>query len=99
MVWLTLHVLHHEVRPALSRHATVEHRGDRGMHHQRERLTLGFEARDHLAGIHARLDHFQRDEPMDWARLLGKPHFSHAARAEDTNQPVRTNRQAGDRAG
>ena len=48
------HVLHDEVRPALGRASRVEHLGDGGVIHERQRLPLGFEARHHLLGVHAR---------------------------------------------
>ena len=38
------------------RRPRVEHLGDRRVVHQRERLPLGLEARDHLRRVHARLD-------------------------------------------
>src|SRR5207247_8699377 len=41
--------------------AGVEDLGDVGMIHQRQRLPLGFEAGDHLACVHPRLDDLQRD--------------------------------------
>ena len=92
---LSLDVLHDEVRTPSLRDAAVEHRGDRRVHHQGERLALGFEAGNHLAGIHTRLDHLQGDEPVDRSHLLGEPHFTHAADAERANEPVRTDAGAG----
>ena len=55
------HQFHHEVRPARVGRAGVEHLGDVRMIHHRQRLPLGLEARDHLLGVHAELDNFQRN--------------------------------------
>src|SRR5579872_3663084 len=48
-------VLHHEIRSALWRRSGVQHFRDRRMVHQRERLALRFESRDHFAALHAGL--------------------------------------------
>jgi hypothetical protein len=47
--------------------------------HQRERLPLGFEARDDAPRFHPELDDFQRHVPADGFRLLGE--IDHAAAA------------------
>jgi hypothetical protein len=59
------HELHHEVRPAGLGRAAVEHLGDVGVVHQRQRLAFGFEPRDDLARVHAELDDLERDLAHD----------------------------------
>ena len=49
------------------------------MIHQRQRLSLGLEARDDLLGVHAELDDFERDAPAN--RLFLFCHINHAASA------------------
>ena len=39
----------------------VQDLGDIGVVHDGQRLPLGLEAGDHLTGVHARLEDFQRD--------------------------------------
>ena len=60
------------------------------MVHDRERLALRFEARDHLRRVHARLDDLDRDLPADRTLLLGEPHLAHAAFAEALEEAIRT---------
>jgi hypothetical protein len=67
------HALHGEVRTALGRGTSIEHLRDRRMRHDCQRLTLGLEARDHLARVHASLDHFERHLAFDRVRLFGEP--------------------------
>jgi hypothetical protein len=52
------------------------------MIHQRQRLPLGLESRDHLPRIHARLDDLERYFAMDGLLLLGDEDQSHAALAD-----------------
>src|SRR5258705_321691 len=54
------HQLHHKVRTARLRGAAVEHARDIRMIHHRQGLTLGFETRHDLAGVHAPLDDLER---------------------------------------
>ena len=54
------HVLHHEVRPPPRRRPRVVHAGHVRMVHERERLPLLLEPRDHLARVHPRLDDLDR---------------------------------------
>ena len=56
--------------------------GDVGMIHHRQRLPLGLETGDHLAGIHARLDDLQRHLAADRLLLLGHEHDAEAAFAD-----------------
>ena len=60
-----------------------------GMVHQRQRLPLGFEAGDHLLGVHARLDDLERHPAPDRFVLLGQPDLAHPALADDLEKPVR----------
>ena len=62
------------------------------MVHDRERLALGLEPRDHLSGVHAGFDDFQRDLPVNGAGLLGEPDFAHPAFPQSLQQAVRANR-------
>jgi hypothetical protein len=58
------------------------------MIHQCQGLPLGLETGDHLAAIHACLDHFQGDHALDRLTLLGHPDRAHAAFAELLQQLV-----------
>ena len=51
------------------------------MIHQRERLTLGFEAPNHLARVHACLDQLERHAAADGLRSFGQLDVAHAALA------------------
>ena len=74
--------LHHEVRPASVGAAGIEHAGDVGMVHHRQRLPLGLEAGDHLLAVHARLDDLERDAAADRLLLLGHVDHAHAPFAD-----------------
>ena len=73
------HQFHDEVRPARIRRAGIEHFGDVRMIHHRQRLPLGFKARDDLLGVHAQLDDLERDAAADRFLLFG--HVNDAAAA------------------
>ena len=73
------HQLHDKVRAAGLGGAGIEDPGDVGMVHQRQRLALGFEARDRPARIHPQLDHLQRHAAADGLFLLR--HVNHPAAA------------------
>src|ERR1017187_9873199 len=60
-------------------------------------LPLGFEARDHFALFHARLDQLDRDAPANGLLLLGQPHLTHAALADQLEQTIGTDYRAGGR--
>ena len=66
-----------------------------GMVHQRQRLSLGLEAGDDLARVHAQLDDLERDQPPDRLGLLGHVDRSHAAFADLLDQLVRADDRAG----
>ncbi len=57
----------------------VEHLGDVGMIHQRQRLPLGLEPGHDLLGVHAQLDDLERHPAADRLLLLG--HIDHPAAA------------------
>jgi hypothetical protein len=61
------------------------------MIHHRQRLPLGFEARNDLPRIHPRFDDLERDRAPHRLRLLGHKHDTHAAFADLLMQLVRTN--------
>ena len=81
---------HDEVRPAAFSRAGVEHPGDTRMVHHRQRLPLGLEPGDELAGVHPELEHFQRNAAGDGRGLLCGVNRAHPALAEDLQDVVRT---------
>jgi hypothetical protein len=85
---------HHEVRMAARGGAGVEHAGDVRMVHEGERLPLGLEAGDHVAGVHARLDDLEGHFAADRLLLLGDEDQAEAAFADLLHQPVRADRGA-----
>ena len=58
------------------------------MVHHRQRLALGFEARDDLLRVHAQLDDLERDAPLHRLRLLRHPDRAQAALADLLQQLV-----------
>ena len=84
---LALAQLHHKVRPPAGRRAGLKDLGDVGVVHHRQRLAFLFEPRHHLARVHARLDHLQRNATLDRLTLLGRPHPPEAALADQLQQP------------
>src|SRR5437667_4400758 len=58
------------------------------MIHQRQRLTLGFEARHDLARVHAQLDDLERNTAADRLFLLGHPYVPKTALADFLEQFV-----------
>ena len=60
------------------------------MVHERQRLPLRLEAGDDLCCVHASLDHLQRDLPVNWPGLLGKPDLTHSAFARELQEAVGT---------
>jgi hypothetical protein len=74
--------LHHEVRPAVGRRAGVMDLGDVGVVHQRQRLPLGLEPRQHLPRVHPRLDKLDGHRALDRLGLLRHPHRPHAPLAD-----------------
>src|SRR6202035_1810803 len=77
-----LDVLHHEVRPASCRGASVEDARDIGMVHHGQRLTLVGEASEYLARVHAEFYNFERDTAANGLALLGQVHSAHAPFAQ-----------------
>ena len=84
------HELHHEVRPAFGRRTAVEDARDVRVIHHRERLAFGFEPRDDGFRVHPRFDQLECDGAMNRLFLLGEPHFTHAAFAEQAHQAIRS---------
>src|SRR5208283_5100126 len=88
--------LHHEIRPATPGRAAVQHLGDVGVIHQRQRLAFGFEAGDDLPGVHAQLDDLEGDLADDRLALFGHVNHAHAAfgnlfqQLESANDGART---------
>jgi len=75
-------VFHHEKRSAFACHAAVIDLGDIRVIHHRQRLPLGFESREDLAAVHARLDELDRHAAADRFGLLGDPNGAHAPFAD-----------------
>ena len=65
------------------------------MVHQRQRLPLGLEAGDDLAGVHARLDDLEGDLAPDGLGLLGHEDDAHAAFADLLQELVRADHAPG----
>jgi hypothetical protein len=82
------HVLHGEVGPAVLAGAGIDHAGDVGMIHERERLALGLEAAHDLPGVHPDLDDLERDQPSNRRPLFGEIHHAHAAFSERTDDLI-----------
>src|SRR5439155_24398602 len=76
------HQLHHEIRTAVLRRPGIEHLGDVGMVHHRQRLPLGLEAGDDALGVHAQLDDLEGDTAADRFFLFGHVHDTHAYLAD-----------------
>src|SRR6266487_3869468 len=89
------HKLHDEIRPARFSRAGIEDFGDVWMVHQRQGLPLSFEAGDDLFGVHAQLDHLERDSAADGLGLLGHIDRPAAAFADLLKEFVATNAVAG----
>ena len=87
--------LHREVGPAALGAAGVEHAGDVGMVHHRQRLPLGLEAGDHLPAVHAGLDDLERHAAADRLLLLGHVDDAHAPFADLLQQLVGADLRAG----
>jgi hypothetical protein len=87
--------LHDEVRPAAGGFASVVNLGDIGMIHQRQRLPLGFKARDHLTRVHAGFEDLEGNLTADRLLLLGDEDQAHAAFADLFHQTVRADNTSG----
>ena len=84
--WNTGHVLHGEERPTIVGDPRAVYLRDVRMIHQRERLSLGLEAGNHLASVHPHLDDLQGHSSSEGPLLLRQvddPHPALAERVED----------------
>ncbi len=66
----------------------IKHLRNVRMVHHRQRLTLGFEAGHHFAGVHADFDDFERNAAFDRLPLLGHINDAEAAFAQFLQQLV-----------
>ena len=60
----------------------IQHFGDVGVIHQRERLPFGLEPGDDTPGVHARLDDLQGDPPANRLFLFGHENDTTTALAD-----------------
>jgi hypothetical protein len=74
--------LHDKIGPVVGRRSRVEHLGNVGMIHHRQRLPFLLEAGNHPVGVHAFLDDFQGHPALHRLFLLCQKHRAHAALAE-----------------
>ena len=88
------HQLHHEERPTHVGRARIQHLGDVGMIHHRQRLPFGFEPRDNLLGVHAQLDYLERHAPPHRFSLLRDIDHATPAFADPLKQLVAPERLA-----
>ena len=65
------------------------------MVHQGQRLALGFEAGDHITGVHPRLDDLEGNFPANRLLLLGDENKAKAPGADLLHEHVRSDRRAG----
>ena len=72
------HQFHDEIRAPGERRAGIEHLCNIRMVHYGQRLPLGFEPRDDVARVHAKLDDLQRDAAADRLLLLGHINYTAA---------------------
>jgi hypothetical protein len=69
--------LHYEVGPASGSGAGVEYAGNVCVIHDRQRLALALEARDHLFAVHTRLDYLEGNvtaNGLDLLRVIDNAH-------------------------
>gem|GEM_PF-1911699 len=82
------HQFHHEVGSAQFGGTGIQHPGDVGMVHHRQRLTFRFEARDDGLGVHAQLDDLERDPAPHGFCLFGDIHHAATAFSDALQQLV-----------
>jgi len=85
------HEFHDEEGTSAAGRAGVEHAGNIRVFHQRERLSLHLEPRNHLVGVHADLDDLHGYAPANGLLLLGHPDRAKAALPELLQQLVVSN--------
>ena len=86
---------HDEVGSARGRLAAVEDPGDVGMVHEGQGLAFGLEAGDHLARVHAGLEHLEGHLAAQRLLLLGHEDDAEAALADLFQQLVGADAGAG----
>ena len=84
----TTNIFHDEVGTTRLGGPRLEHTGNTRVVHQGERLPLGFEALDHLLGIHPGLDDLERDLSLDGLGLLREVDDAEAPLTERVDQGV-----------
>ena len=82
---------HDEVGTPRLRRARIQYLGDIGMVHHRQRLTLGFEASNHLLRIHTKLDDLECDSPANGFLLVRHVHRAEPAFADELEELVAAN--------
>ena len=96
---LPLDELHREVGQAVGRGAAVEQAADVGMVEAGEYLALVAEAADDRVGVHAALEHFERDAFLEGVVAAdGKVDGAHAAASQFPDEAIRTDSHAVDAA-
>ena len=65
-----LHEIHHEVRPSIGTGSRVKNLGNVRVIHHRQGLSFDFEPADDTPGIHAQLENFERNRPLNGILLL-----------------------------
>ncbi len=76
--------LHDEKGLPVRRQTAVEHLGDVGVVHERERLPFLLEPLQHGPRVHSRLDELEGDFAFHGLGLLGDPDFAHAPFADSS---------------
>ena len=86
--------LHYEIRAASQGCPAVQHARNAGMIHQCERLTFRFEPGHDALGVHAQLDHLERDMAPDGFALLSPINDAEAPLADFLQESVSADRVA-----
>src|SRR5690606_3861496 len=87
--------LHHHERPTTVGEARIEHPGDVRVVHALEGAAFGFESRENVTTLGARLEQFECDVALHRRRLLGAPDDAHPSFADLFAENVRSNANAG----
>ena len=86
--------LHHEIRTASHRRPAIQHACDARIIHQGERLAFRFKAGNDALGVHAQLDHLERDVAPNRFALLRPINHAEAPLADLVQKPVSADRVA-----